>query len=313
MDDQNKNLILATALSFAVILVWFIAFPPPEPAPRPETAIVTDEGVVLPPAADVDGGGAASPGDAVAEIAADLPRVGIETPRLRGTISLLGGRLDDLSLRNYRETLDADSDIVHLFKTVGQAEAYYALYGWRPGTGLEQADVPGPETPWTLAQGDVLTPDAPITLAWENDKGLRFERRFEIDANYMFTVTQSVENLGTSEVRLAPYGSLSRHGKPSDTADFFILHEGMVAMADGQLTEHGYDDMADYRVNDREGARAEVTDVTANGWIGFTDKYWMATLIPQPGQPFTKVTRYNEGRDVYQTRVDLPTVSLAPG
>jgi YidC/Oxa1 family membrane protein insertase len=311
MDDQNKNLILATALSFAVILVWFLLFPPPEPAPRPETAIVTEEGVVLPPAAD--GGVVASPGAEIAEIAPDLPRIAIETPRLRGTISLLGGRLDDLSLKNYRETLDPDSDIVHLFKTVGQPEAYYALYGWRPGAGLDWADVPGPETQWRVAEGSTLTPETPIVLSWENDTGLRFQRRFEVDQNYLFTITQSVENTGTADVRLAPYGSLSRHGKPADTADFFILHEGMVAMADGELTEHGYGDMTDYRVDEREGARAEVTDITSNGWIGFTDKYWMATLIPEPGQAFTKVARYNESRDVYQTRVDLPTVTVAPG
>lgn len=313
MDDQNKNLILATALSFAVILVWFVLFPPPEPAPRPDTGIVSVEGIALPPGVDAAAPGVDGPGGQVTEIAPELPRVPVDTPRLRGTISLLGGRLDDLSLKDYRETLDPGSDIVHLFRSVGQPEAYYALYGWRPGAGLEWADVPGPDTPWELSSGQTLTPGTPIELTWENDKGLTFVRRFEVDKDYLFSITQRVVNAGETEVRLAPYGSISRHGKPSDTADFFILHEGLVSMADGQLTEDGYKAMADYSTNDRERARAEVTEVTQNGWIGFTDKYWMATLIPQPGQSFTKVARYNESADIYQTRVDLPTVQLAPG
>lgn len=311
MDDQNKNLILATALSFAVILVWFLLFPPPEPAPRPETAVVTEDGVILPPAAEGSAPGA--PGGEIAEVTPELPRIDISTPRLRGTISLIGGRLDDLSLTDFRETLDEDSDNVHLFTPVGQPEAYYALYGWRPGAGLDFADVPGPQTEWSLREGGVLTPQTPVVLEWENGNGLRFERRFEVDENFMFSVTQSVENLGTADVRLAPYGSLSRHGKPSDTSDFFILHEGLVAMADGRLTEDTYKNMAGYSMNDREGTRARVTSVAANGWIGFTDKYWMATLIPQPGQAFEKVARYNEGSDIFQARIDLPTVSVAPG
>jgi len=313
MDDQNKNLLLATALSFLVIVVWFILFPPPEPAPpRPADQTQIVEGTGLMPPALQEGGDPAAPA-AAGEVAAGLPRVIIDTPRLQGSISMLGGRLDDLALRDYRESLAPGSDTVHLLRPVGQREAFYALFGWRPGSGLDWADVPGPDTEWELSSGDRLTPGRPVTLRWQNERGLTFLRRFQVDENYMFTVTQSVRNDGNSEVRLAPYGSLSRHGIPSDLANFFILHEGMVQVGDGRLTEDSYKDLAGYRFNEREGARASVTEVTRNGWIGFTDKYWMATLIPTPGQPFTAVARYSESRDVYQTRIDLPTISLAPG
>jgi YidC/Oxa1 family membrane protein insertase len=149
----------------------------------------------------------------------------------------MGGRLDDLSLRNYRETLDDDSDIVHLFTPVDQPEAFYALYGWAPGGALDFADVPGPNTLWSVAEGDTLAPGRPLTLRWENDSGLTFLRRFEIDENYMFTVIQSVENRSQADARLAPYGIIARHGEPSDTTNFFILHEGMVQMSDGTLNE----------------------------------------------------------------------------
>ena len=313
MDDQNKNLLLATALSFLVIVVWFILFPPPEPTPpdpADQTGIAEGTGL-MPPSLQEDGDmtAPAAPG----EVSAGVPRVAIETPRLQGSISMLGGRLDALSLRNYRVTLEPDSDTVTLLRAVGQPEAFYALYGWRPGSGLDWSDVPGPETEWELWNGDILAPNRPITLRWQSEAGLTFLRRFEVDDNYMFTVTQSVRNDGDREVRLAPYGSLSRHGTPSDLSNFFILHEGMLKVADGRLTEDSYSSMSGYRFNEREGARASVTEVTANGWVGFTDKYWMATLIPQPGQPFTAVARYSESRDVFQTRIDLPTVNLAPG
>ncbi len=307
MDDQNRNLILATALSFLVILVWFVAFPPPEPTPRDatETAEMAGE-------PDVPGLDGAAPGDETAE-AMELPRVDIDTPRLTGTINLQGGRIDDLSLRDFRETLDPDSDIVQLLTAEGTEEAFYALWGWRPGSGLDWDRVPGPNTAWELAEGDTLAPNRPVVLEWDNGAGLTFTRRFEVDENFMFTVRQTVENAGDSTVRLAPFGLISRHGEPSDLENFFILHEGMIKVTDGNLTEDSYSRMRGFRVSEREGTNASVTEVRENGWLGFTDKYWMATLIPQPGQAFTAVARYVPARDVFQTRADLPIEVVGPG
>ncbi len=312
MDDQNRNLILATALSFLVILVWFVVFPPPEPVrDASEPTEMTGE-LIAPPAP----GTAAAPGEAPADTASaalDLPRVPVETPRLRGSINLQGGRLDDLSLKDYRERLEPGSDIVHLFTPEGSPEAYYALWGWRPGAGLDWDTVPGPDTPWTLVEGDTLTQGRPVTLQWQNDAGLTFTRSFEVDANYLVTVRDGVRNDGNATVRLAPYGLIARHGEPADLANFFILHEGLIKVADGTLTEESYSSIRGFRVSDREGTHASVVEVTGNGWLGFTDKYWMATLIPQPDQAFTAVTRYVPSRDVYQTRADLPTEVVGPG
>ena len=141
-DNSNKNLILATALSFLVILVWFVLFPPPEPPPP--TPTVASESA---PAATV-APGAAAPGtaDGAPPVAA-LPRVAIDTPELSGSIALSGARLDDLSLKSYREEVDPASPIVRLFRPVGEAGAYYALYGWAPGGALAFEDVPGAATP----------------------------------------------------------------------------------------------------------------------------------------------------------------------
>ncbi len=318
MDDQNKNLILATALSFLVILVWFILFPPPEPEtaldtlPPAQTSQAETDGTASVPATTSESQAAPeteTPEDALA----DAPRIPVNTDRVTGSISLLGGRIDDLSLNDYRVTQDPEAEIVKMLSPVGTTDAYYALYGWAPGSGLDPAAVPGPNTLWQVAQGDALTVESPVTLTWDNGAGLTFTRTIEIDADYLFTITQSVANTGDGPVSVAPYGVLARHGEPSDLRNFFILHEGVVAMADGELSEIDWSDMPDFAFSERERARAEVTQVAQNGWIGFTDHFWMSTLIPAPGSAFKSVAKYDERRDIYQAETVMPTQTVAPG
>ena len=319
MDDQNKNLIVATALSFLVILVWFVMFPPPEPtpvdpnAPVPaasdhQSAPVADNPVVADSAATGTGQTTTE-----ADSAPDAPRLTIDTPSLQGTISLKGGRIDDLFLKNYRETIASDADIVRLLAPVGSGAPYYALYGWAPGAGLTAEGVPGANTLWQIERGSTLTPISPVTLVWDNGAGLIFRREISIDEDFMFSVRQSVENTGINPVSLAPYGILARHGQPHDLKNFFILHEGLIGMADGTLSETDYDDVEEYAFNPREGAPGEVTQVTQNGWTGFTDHYWMTTLIPASGTPFKAVKKYDPQRGIYQTETVQATQTVAPG
>ncbi|CUH78801.1 membrane protein insertase YidC [Tropicibacter naphthalenivorans] len=313
MDDQNKNLLLATALSFAVILVWFYFFPPPETVEDPNAPAavetVADADIATAPAA-----APSAAGDALAATeTTEAPRLPLETERLEGSISLTGGRIDDLRLKDYRETLEEGSPIVQMLDPAGNDDAYYALYGWAPGAGLSLDDVPGANTPWTVETGETLTAQTPVILRWDSPSGLIFRRSISIDQDFMFTVTQTVENPGDATVSLAPYGIVARHGEPADVKNFFVLHEGVVAMADGTLSEIGYSDMPDFDINPNEGARAEVTQVSENGWIGFTDHYWMTALIPAPGSAFKQVAKYDEARDIYQTEAVLPTLQLAAG
>lgn len=317
MDDQNKNLILATALSFIVILVWFVVFPPPEPVSEdlaPPASQTTADGTTAaaPSVADAQATGTTQP-EPVDNQQADAPRVQIETDRLTGSISLLGGRIDELLLNDYRVSIDPDSPNEKMLSPVGTPAAYYALYGWAPGAGLTIDDVPGANTEWALESGTILTVDEPVILVWKNAKGMTFRREVGVDDNYMFTVTQSVENNSDVTASLAPYGILARHGEPQNLKNFFILHEGLISMADGRLTETDYSDMPDYEVNDREGARAEVVQVEKDGWIGFTDHYWMSILVPAPGSAFKSVAKYDERRDIYQTEAVLPTQTVAAG
>jgi YidC/Oxa1 family membrane protein insertase len=307
MDDQNKNLILATALSFLVILTWVFLFPPEAPpmteAPATETSVAAD-------AATVQTAEGAAPAETVAAV--EAPRVSIETPRLQGSISLHGGRLDDLKLSGYRETLDPESDLVRLLSPVGSDFPYYALFGWTAGEGLDNTAVPGPDTMWSVESGTVLTPDAPVTLIWDNGIGQVFRREIAVDGDYMFTITQSVENNAATAVTMSPYGFIARNGRP-DTPSNFILHEGVVRMSDGELQEIKYHNMPDMETVSGDGSVKDEIAVSANGWIGFTDKYWMTTLIPTPGSAFTSTARYLPNTGIFQTLSFLPTETIAPG
>jgi YidC/Oxa1 family membrane protein insertase len=318
MDDQNKNLLLATALSMVVILVWFLLFPPPQTVEDPNAPVAAETGA---PAALGDVASApvaapgAVPGDAPAANAdtTEAPRLPLNTERLNGSISLTGGRIDDLSLKDYRVDLDEESATVQMLDPVGSENPYYALYGWAPGAGLTLDDVPGANTPWTIEKGETLSTDAPVTLIWQSPAGLTFRRTISIDEDYIFTVTQAVENSGGAAVSLAPYGLLARHGEPGDLKNFFVLFEGALQMSDGILEQTKYDNITDLDIVPTEGTQARVERVEDTGWIGFTDHYWMTTLIPQAGTPFRSVVKYDARRDIYQAEAVLPTLQLAPG
>ena len=312
MDDQNKNLILATVLSFAVIVAWTTFFPPEDLAVDPSTQTAqTLEDPTL-PTADPATPVATTPTDAP-EQAIEAPRVAIETPELSGSISLLGGRIDDLALSNYRETIDADANVVRLLKPVGEPGAYFASFGWTATDGIDASAVPGPDTLWSLESGDTLTSSSPVTLSWDNGAGQIFRTEISVDDAFMFSFAQSIENATSTPVSARPYGLLRRHGQPDDLKNFFILHEGMVRMTDGELEETGYDDITEYAVDPRERTQAERLDVTSSGWIGYTDHYWMTTLIPAQDTPFRSTSKYFDSRDLFQAEAVMPIETVAAG
>ena len=316
MDDQNKNLILATALSFLVILVWFVLFPPPEPdtpldATAPASSVTGDE--IVPVPSGTAQTAAAPSAQADASETADAPRVQIETPRLSGSVSLLGGRIDDLRLKDYRITREDDADIVTMLSPVGTAGAYYALHGWAPGSGLSPETVPDPNTLWELVDGDTLTVDNDITLEWTNGTGQTFRRIISVDSDFMFDITQTVTNTSDTAVRAAPYGMITRHGTPTDLKNFFILHEGAVAMANGELAETDWDEIPDADVDPAWGRPAIVTADVNEGWIGFSDHYWQSILIPTGQSGFEQALTYAPRADVYRAVTRLPTQDVAPG
>ncbi|GAA3866116.1 membrane protein insertase YidC [Celeribacter arenosi] len=320
MDEQNRNLILAVVLSGIVLLAWQFLFPAPEVIVDPNApgvaqttgpdGTLSEDIALVPPAADA---GTETTGldSQTAEMVSDAPRIEIDTDRVVGSVSLVGGRIDDLSLKDYKTELDSD-EIVTLLTPVGSDAPYYAVYGWAPGGTLELADVPGPTTQWQIESGDVLSLEKPVTLRWENGKGLIFHRTISIDRDYLFTIEQSVENTSTEAARMAAYGIVARHGTP-EVSRYFVLHEGLVRQSDKSLEEADYKDMADFAYVAREAGNAEVIEITENGWIGFTGKNWMTTLAPAPGQPFTSVAKHVPTSNIYQVEARLPTQTVGAG
>lgn len=311
MDDQNKNLLLATVLSALVILIWFVAgpmlFPSWFPTDTPSlTALPAETAAPAPTVADT----ATAAPSLTATAEPQAPRLTVDTPKLSGSISMLGGRIDDLALKTYHLTVDPASPTVQLLSPVGKDKPYYAVFGFAPGNGLSEADVPGAKTEWTLTKGGTLAPDQPVTLFWDNGKGLSFTRSIAVDKDFLFTVTDQVANTGPVEARLAPYGIIARHGRPK-LEGVYVVHEGPVRRIDGDLEESKYADLP--KLADFEGAKGEAIAAKGDGWIGFTDHYWMTTLIPEQGKPFTAVTKYTAGADIYQAEVRQPLMTIAPG
>ncbi|MDJ1015190.1 MAG: membrane protein insertase YidC [Paracoccaceae bacterium] len=315
MDEQNRNLLLAMVLSTAVLFVWFIVFPPTEPSSVDQTAVTAEDGTVALPGEvpSVDAGNTAAPAEAPAPAGSDAPRIQIETPNLSGSLSLAGGRIDELSLSRYDVRQGDDTSRVQLLSPIGTTQPYYTVFGWAPGGSLGADEVPGPDTIWRVESGGALTPESNVTLAWDSPAGLTFRREVAVDDRFMFTVTQSVENRTDTAIRLAPYGVVARHGEPQDLMGFFIIHEGAIRMTDGELQETDYDDMPDLRADEVWGPASDVVQVEESGWVGFTDHYWMTTLIPEEGKPFTSVTQYVPGADVYRTLARHGTIEVAPG
>ena len=184
MDDQNKNLILASVLSFVVIIVWFILFPPPEPLQTDEQNLEQTQAQNL-PAQDIQEQ-VTLPSNL--SDSADVPTIDIETDRVIGSLSLEGGRIDSLSLKDYRVALDENSEIVTLLKPNTVPHAFYAAYGWAALSGLDPKSVPNPDTIWSVSGNPKLTARDPVTIYWNNGNGLLFSRTISIDENYLFLI-----------------------------------------------------------------------------------------------------------------------------
>ncbi|MBO9461154.1 membrane protein insertase YidC [Labrenzia sp. R5_0] len=319
--SENRNTILAIVLSLIVLLGWqyFVAAPQlerqqAELQAQQEAAQKAATGTTNPDAPQPTGSQGANTAAPAAGQQAALAnrdtalaasqRVTIDTPSLEGSLNLKGGRLDDIRLKDYHETVDKSSPTIVLFSPSGSPKPYYADYGWVGDPGSNIA-LPGPDTIWSIDGETTLTPSTPVTLSWDNGAGLTFKRTFSVDDNYMFTVNQAVENTGADAVTLYPYGLIARKGMP-ETKGIYILHEGLLGVfgAEG-LKEVDYDDLME-----ESSIRPAKVD---QGWLGITDKYWAATLIPTPGQEFQPGFSHSATTDVFQADYLGNGVTIAGG
>jgi YidC/Oxa1 family membrane protein insertase len=279
--DQQRNIILFAVISLGIMALFWVVLPhffptyfsspeltaPPSSTTNPGASSTTgSNGQPSAPAAPATAPAAAfTPRP---QALANGKRIAIHSDSLLGSISLTGGRVDDLTLAKYRETVEPNSPEIVLLNPPGTKDAYYADFGWLADANAK-LKLPGPDTQWSSAD-TALSPDHPVTLTWDNGEGLTFTRSFELDKNYMFTVTDAVKNTGGATAQLYPYGRIRRVGTPQVIGGLY-LHEGPLGVFDGTL--HDGDTYSSLR-------KANVDYDSTGGWLGITDKYWLVALAP---------------------------------
>ena len=300
MNFENKNFILAIVLSMLIIFGWQYFYAAPlqkKLTAETQTAQTQQPGAT---GQTAPAGGGAVPGispEAAAvsrqEALAKSPRLKIETDFVAGSINLKGAMIDDLHLLRYRETIDPKSPTITFLSPSGTPGALFAEQGMVPATGTT-AKLPDSNTLWTAPAGAVLSEGNPVTLTWDNGEGLRFTRKIEVSDEYLFTVTQTVENASQAPVAMIPYARIQRQDTPA-VSGYWVFFEGMLGWLDGSLQEIHYSDVAEQTEPDRRD--------TTGGWIGFTDKYWAAAIIPDQATPVTASFLHSklDNRDLYQT------------
>jgi len=328
--SDHKNTILAVVLSLLVIVGWqyFVGYPQMErqrqeaqlkqqeqPQTRPGSAQPAQPGASQPSATPATPEVPATPKIAPPSgqpqtvsreaVIASSPRIRIETPRLGGSIDLKGGRIDDLTLTQYREQVDPKSPPIVLFSPSGAPEAFYAEFGWVAAAGSSVA-LPGPDTVWKQQGSSTLGVNHPVALTYDNGQGLVFTRTISVDEHYLFTIKDAVKNNGTDPVALFAYALISRHGTPQ-VQGYYILHEGLI----GVMGDQGLQEMAYKKIEDKKSVTWDVT----NAWLGITDKYWAATLLPDTDAKVRARFSAGEagGLKTYQTDYLLQPQTVAPG
>jgi len=275
---DTKNVIAAISLSAAVIILYSLFW-----APSPQQLKQTKEEnkqiseTTEAPSLEVE--------EKVLEISrseakSKNQRIEFDNINIKGSISLKGAVIDDLIFKKYTETLEGNNKVV-LLNPHNLNNGYYVETGW--ATNSENIDVPNSKTIWKVVGNNKLTPNNPINLRWKNDQGIIFEKKISIDDEYLFTVDQSIKNTTEKKYNFYPYGQIIRNSAPEVT-NFYILHEGLLGVFDDQLVEQDYDDIEDkkYSVN------------ASKGWLGITDKYWIASLIPEKNKEFKADFEYKK-------------------
>jgi YidC/Oxa1 family membrane protein insertase len=279
MNENTKNMLLAAALSMIFIGLWdyFYAFPEMERQKKvaAEQQLVAKTQPLGAP--DQAQGAAAKPVLRTREAAlAQSPRVAIDTRSLSGSIALRGGRIDDVSLKSYHQTVDPKSPIITLLSPESAPDAYYAELGFLSAATENAPALPTTETLWT-ADSDRLTPSRPLTLSWDNGHGLLFRRVISVDDEYLFTITDSVENKSGQPQTLYAFSRVTRVGHPP-SAGYAALHEGFIGVVGDKGEELSYDKI-------EKEPSATKTFKGVGGWVGFTDKYWGAVVAPDQNAP----------------------------
>jgi YidC/Oxa1 family membrane protein insertase len=276
MSPENRNLILAMAVSMAILVLWQSFFIEPQMQAEQQAQMQSQQ-------LNLDGTPQLDQiernGQLQLELPErpleDVPRITISGPLLEGSLTSRGARIDDLLLKNYRVSLDEESENVRLFNRVSSQNPYFSEFGW-----VSQAPdqpMPSAKTVWTLLDSE-LTPQKPARLSWDNGNGLTFLRTIRLNDDYLITINDTItSNLDTS-ISLNPYGLVRRTGTPA-TQGMWILHEGLLGVFDNTLKEWTYSELQD---DNQAGFNYDSEE--QGGWAGITDKYWLSAIMPQQSE-----------------------------
>jgi YidC/Oxa1 family membrane protein insertase len=310
-DNNSRNTIIFVVISLVLLSIYqFFVIGPHQKAEQ--VARAKQQAAAISPQGNVPGAPAGTTTAFVPRVQAlaQSPRVPITTPALSGSVALKGGRVDDLYLMEYRETLDKGSPPVELFRPKGAQYAYFAQSGW---IGANLPGLPDENTVWTLASGSTLTPTTPITLAYDNTQGLTFTRQIAVDDKFLFTITDTAANHSTTPITLTPYASVERQGVAANVNANGVMEGAVGALGtDGPTLKN--ETWKQWR-SDAVKKPETLNFASKGGWLGLTDKYWLGAFIPSQSETVSAKFRLTpvDGVEIFDASYVGQARNVAPG
>ena len=277
---DNKNVFIAIALSMSVLLFWGAFFESPQPVEKTtnqQSSIQNklENNNIAPTINQSIDVKSISREDSINI----KGRIKVENNSVVGSILLKGALIDDISFKNHKKNLK-DNQNVEFLNPRETENGFFVETGWT--SIANKIDVPTLDSVWKVIGNKVLSENTPIVLEWNNNKGIIFKKKIEIDEKYLFKISQAVQNNTNKLIDLYPYAQITRNKIPDDIQNFYISHEGFIGVFDEELKEDDYDDIEEKKI---------VREANS-GWIGITDKYWMTALVPEKGKNFKSTFLY---------------------
>ena len=276
---DTKNVITAISLSAAVIILYALFF---GPSPEEIKQIKINQEQIKQeqvqkssdtPSLDQNESFAKSTRK---EALTENERVQFENDNVWGSISLKGAAIDDLTFKEYNVELSSNEKVI-LLNPRNVEDGYFIESGFV--TTNKNIDIPNSNTVWKVEGNKKLTNNSPIKLTWTNSQGITFEKHISLDNQFLFTVKQKIINSSDKTYNFYSYGQIIRNRIPSSISGFYILHEGFLSVLDDQLIEEDYDDIQEKKF----------TQTAQEGFLGISDKFWIASVIPPRSKEF-KIT-----------------------
>jgi len=294
---DTRNIILATALSIGILLVWSVYFAPPPVLNEPITTELSESSDSNGIDSDLGLGSLDESLDIIEEneilsledSISDSDRIEINTPGISGSIRLNGLIIDDVTLKSYRETLDENSENIRFLSPLKTGDGHEVSFGWIQAKNSD-FEIPNRNTPWKLISNDnVLNLNNELIFEWKNKTGQIFQTFIELDDEYLFKITQKIINNSSNSIIVTNAAQITRESTPN-LSGMFILHEGLIGVLNEELEQIDYDNLAEDKVYNFD---------SQNGWLGFTDKYWLTALIPEQGKSFKGIFSYDKNYKAY--------------